>query len=248
VASGAGFLAAVPLGALADRVGAKTTLIGLQVCRAAWFIALAFAHGAVSFTLISVCLTIAQNAVSPATQAVASAAVGDANRVRTMATMRSVRNAGFAIGALLTSPILATNNMWAYRSVVLVDAVSFVGAAILRAHELPLSVLVFRAPRLQHAGALSILSSEGRTPVGGAPPGSPALARHPSRRHCASAEPRNASRRRATADPSASIAVYASVTAFGSTSAALVAISSRSCTADSNFSRALATRAAVPSS
>lgn len=131
VASGAGFLAAVPLGALADRVGAKTTLIGLQVWRAAWFIALAFAHGAVSFTLISVCLTIAQSAVSPATQAVASAAVGDADRVRTMATMRSVRNAGFAIGALLTSPILATDNVWAYRSVVLVDAVSFVGAAIL---------------------------------------------------------------------------------------------------------------------
>ncbi|MEU3146493.1 MULTISPECIES: MFS transporter [unclassified Streptomyces] len=124
-----GFLTTVPIGALADRLGAKPTLVALQLWRAGGFVALAFAQGMVSFTVISCCLAAAEAATQPMTQAVASATTEGTDRTRTMAIIRTVRNVGFSLGALLAAPLLAADHVWTYRGIVLGTAAAFVVSA-----------------------------------------------------------------------------------------------------------------------
>lgn len=142
--TGATALAAtVPLGVLTDRIGARRALVAFQLWRAVFFTILAFIHGPVAFILVGACLGLVERAVSPATQAVVGAAVPDSDRTRAMATVRSVRNIGFSVGAALTAPLVATESVAAYRSVILANAVSFVAASAmllrLRVHTPPAS-------------------------------------------------------------------------------------------------------------
>ncbi|MFK4208155.1 MFS transporter [Streptomyces sp. NPDC030920] len=146
------FLATVPLGVLADRWGAKRMLIAYQLWRALWFAALAFVHGPVAFFVVSALLGLVERAVSPASQAVVSVAVPSKDRTRAMATMRSVRNIGFSLGALLTAPLMADGSALAYRTIILVDAASFVCAALLLAR-----LKVSTAPPPVRRGGLSFL-------------------------------------------------------------------------------------------
>lgn len=118
-------LASVPLGTLTDRWGARRMLIGFQAWRAAWFTALAFVHNGVAFVVVSCCLGLVERGVSPATQAVVSAAVPGQDRTATMASIRSVRNTGFSLGALAAAPLLASQSVIGYRAVILADAMSF---------------------------------------------------------------------------------------------------------------------------
>jgi MFS family permease len=127
----AGFLTTVPIGAAGDRFGAKRTLIALQLWRAAGFVVLCFVHGVVGFTLVSCCLAAAEAATQPMTQAVASATVAGGDRTRTMAIIRTVRNAGFSLGALLAAPLLAADSVWMYRAIVLGTAAAFVSSALM---------------------------------------------------------------------------------------------------------------------
>ncbi|MEU8779617.1 MFS transporter [Streptomyces sp. NPDC048606] len=128
-----GLLAGIPLGRLGDRIGPRRLLVALQLWRAAWFCVLAFADGIHVFTVTVCCLALAEAAVSPLTQVVVAGAVGDEERVRTMAILRTLRNAGFSVGALAAAPLLTAGTVWAFRSVVLVDAASFVAAALVLA-------------------------------------------------------------------------------------------------------------------
>ncbi|ANP53484.1 MFS family permease [Streptomyces griseochromogenes] len=132
-AGAVGLVAGIPLGRLGDRVGPRRLLVALQLWRAVWFSALGFAGDVYSFTVIACCLALAEAAVSPLTQVVVAGAVGEAHRVRTMAILRTLRNAGFSIGALGAAPLLAAGTVWAFRSVVLGDAASFVIAAVVLA-------------------------------------------------------------------------------------------------------------------
>ncbi|GAA2149836.1 MFS transporter [Kitasatospora kazusensis] len=126
-----GFLATVPIGALADRLGAQRTLTGLYVWRAGWFAALAFVHSMAAFVVVSSCLAAAEAATQPMSQAVASATTEAADRTRTMAIVRTVRNVGFSAGALIAAPLLAVGSTVAYRSMVLATAAAFVLSAVL---------------------------------------------------------------------------------------------------------------------
>lgn len=131
VAGVAGFLTTVPIGAAGDRFGAQRTLIALQVWRAGGFVALCFAEGLALFTVVSCCLAAAEAATQPMTQAVASATVAGSDRTRTMAIIRTVRNAGFSLGALLATPLIAADSVWAYRGIVLGTAAAFVVSALM---------------------------------------------------------------------------------------------------------------------
>ncbi|MBW5481880.1 MFS transporter, partial [Streptomyces bambusae] len=124
-----GFLATVPIGALSDRIGARRTLVGLQLWRAAFFVALAFVHGPLGFTLVASCLAAAEGATMPMTQAVAADTTEESDRTRTMAIVRTVRNIGFSVGALLAAPLLSADSVWAYRGIVLGTAAAFVLSA-----------------------------------------------------------------------------------------------------------------------
>ncbi|WP_422770035.1 MFS transporter [Plantactinospora sp. WMMC1484] len=131
VAGAVGFVSAVPIGALADRLGSRQVLVAVQLWRAASQVGLAFAAGPLAFTVLASCLAVADGAASGLTQSVVSDAVGPQRRVPTMAAMRALRNVGFGVGALATAPLLAAGTEWTYRSVMLGDALSFVVAAVL---------------------------------------------------------------------------------------------------------------------
>ncbi|WP_260610601.1 MFS transporter [Streptomyces sp. WAC06614] len=128
-----GFLATVPIGALSDRIGARRTLVGLQLWRAVFFVALAFVHGPLGFTVVASCLAAAEGATMPMTQAVAADTTEESDRTRTMAIVRTVRNIGFSLGALLAAPLLSAESVWAYRGIVLGTAAAFVASALMLA-------------------------------------------------------------------------------------------------------------------
>ncbi|MET7614877.1 MFS transporter [Streptomyces seoulensis] len=126
-----GFLTTVPIGAAGDRFGARRTLIALQIWRAGGFALLCLVHGLLGFTLVSCALAAAEAATQPMTQAVASATVAGTDRTRTMAIIRTVRNAGFSVGALLAAPLLTADSVWPYRAIVLGTAAAFVLSALM---------------------------------------------------------------------------------------------------------------------
>ncbi|MCT9008508.1 MFS transporter [Streptomyces sp. NPDC054766] len=166
-----GFVTAVPMGIAADRFGAKRLLVLVQFWRAGWFTALALCTGPYSFGLVACGLAVAESATPALSQAVIADAVGDAQRNRTMALVRSVRNIGFSVGALLAAPLVSTDRSWTALVVVLGNALSFavVGALLTRlrtprttrAHSTGLLAQIkgFRSPRYLVLAALtSVLS------------------------------------------------------------------------------------------
>jgi hypothetical protein len=76
-------------------------------------------------------VTVAGRAASPLTQALVADGVGSEERVRTMARLRSVRNAGFGLGALLATVPLALDTREAYNALLVADGVSFAVAAMM---------------------------------------------------------------------------------------------------------------------
>lgn len=138
VAAVFGFLATVPVGAVGDRVGPLKTLIGAQLWRAGCFAGLVFVSGPVSFAVVAACMAAAEGSTPPLTQAVIAETTGPEDRVRTMAIIRTVRNVGFSLGALLAAPLLSAANPVAYRVLVLGNALAFVvSAALLMRLKLP---------------------------------------------------------------------------------------------------------------
>lgn len=129
----ASFVSLVPLGVLADRWGAQPTLVALQAWRALWFAAYAFVPGMAGFLVVAIALGVAERPTVPITQAVVGAAVRPTERVRTLAIMRSVRNVGFSLGAVLATLVIAADTAPVYRLLVLANAASFAVAAVLLA-------------------------------------------------------------------------------------------------------------------
>lgn len=138
LASAVGAAGMVPLSRMADRVGARRALVAMHLWRAAWLCVLPFVSSFSGFCLVWICLVVADRAVAPISRALTSAVAGPAGRVALSAAMRSVRNAGFSIGAALTVGLLAAPGTWPKRAIFLGDALSFVlVAAMLMRMRLP---------------------------------------------------------------------------------------------------------------
>ncbi|MGK5113669.1 MFS transporter [Geodermatophilus sp. CPCC 205506] len=128
-----GLLCAVPIGRLADRLGSKRALVLLLLWRGAGFLAYLFVDGFWSFVAVACLLGATEWAVGPVLQALVGATEEPASRVRTMAAIRAVRNAGFACGALLATLGIAQDSAASYRALVVANAISFCLAAALLA-------------------------------------------------------------------------------------------------------------------
>ncbi|MBF8194053.1 MFS transporter [Nonomuraea sp. K274] len=128
-----GLISTVPIGLVADRVGTRKVLVALQVWRAAWFVAYAFTASFPFFFIVACMLAMAEKATGPLNQAVVGAAVGDNDRVRTMALVRVVRNVGFSLGALAGTTLVALGSHAGFRGIVLTNAASFLLAGVLLA-------------------------------------------------------------------------------------------------------------------
>ncbi len=133
IAAAVGLVALLPLGAVADRAGARPTLVGALLWRALCFVALAFVQGPIAFTVAAACQAAAQNITGPVTQALVGTLSEEGDRTRMMAVVRTVRNIGFSLGALAAAPLLLTDSTWLNRGVLLGNALAFVASAVLLA-------------------------------------------------------------------------------------------------------------------
>ncbi|MEU4216685.1 MFS transporter [Actinoplanes sp. NPDC026623] len=128
-----GLITTVPIGVVADRIGTRRVLVALQVWRAAWFVAYAYTASFPVFVVVACMLAMAEKSTGPLNQAVIGAAVGDHDRVRTMALVRVVRNVGFSLGAVAGTTLVALGSHAGFRAIILTNAASFLLAGILLA-------------------------------------------------------------------------------------------------------------------
>ncbi|MCO6005453.1 MFS transporter [Actinoallomurus purpureus] len=126
-----GLFSSVLWGTLADRLGVRTILLSIQLWRAAAFIGYAFIHDFTGYVAIAVFLGLAERASPPILLSFVTSAVGESNRVKTAGALRSIRNAGFTLGALLASLALLSPGRTSLLCVVLGNAASFIVAAAL---------------------------------------------------------------------------------------------------------------------
>jgi MFS family permease len=134
----AGLLGTVPFGRLADRIGGKKVLILLYLWRGAGFAVYPLVHGAHAFFAVACFIGFAEWSVSAVVQAVVGTLGDGGSRVRTMATIAAVRNAGFAIGAVVATLTVAFGDTRLYTALVLTDAATFfIAAALLSRLRIP---------------------------------------------------------------------------------------------------------------
>ncbi|WNI14325.1 MFS transporter [Actinacidiphila sp. ITFR-21] len=127
----AGFLGAVPLGMLADRIRAGRVYVGLQAWRGLGYAAYCFTHSFTLFVVLACCIGLADTAVPPVSQAVVSSVVSAEERVNTLAKVRAARNIGFGIGALAATTAIQTGSATGFTLLVGGNAVSFGFCALL---------------------------------------------------------------------------------------------------------------------
>jgi MFS family permease len=129
----AGVLGIVPIGRLADRVGGRRAIVGLYLFRGGCFAVYPFAHQPAVFYVVAFLIGAAEFGGGPITQSLVGAMVTDEDRVRTMGVNATVRNAGFAIGAVLATAAVATQSKTVFAALVFADAATFFGTAALLA-------------------------------------------------------------------------------------------------------------------
>jgi MFS family permease len=133
IGAAVGFATTMPIGVAGDRLGARRLLVLFQLWRAASLVALVFVSGIVSFTVVAAFMAVAEAATPSLTQAVVASAVASESRVRNMAILRSIRNVGFSLGALMAAPLITAGSGATLGAIVLGDALSFVVAALILA-------------------------------------------------------------------------------------------------------------------
>jgi MFS family permease len=127
----AGLVLTVPVGVLVDRVGAGRVLIGLQLWRAACYVAFCLVSNAPQFMAVAACIGVADGATPPNHQAVVSGMVPESRRVDTLAKVRALRNVGFGTGALAATLAISDGSRAGYLILVAGNAVSFLVTAAL---------------------------------------------------------------------------------------------------------------------
>ncbi|MEU4252519.1 MFS transporter [Amycolatopsis sp. NPDC026612] len=135
VAGAVGMAAAVPLGAFADRVGARPVLVVLTLVRAAAMAGYLAVGGTWSFLAVTVPFTaLATGGTAVRTALVTALVTEPAERVRVLAQQRVAQHVGYAAGAGLGALVLTADARWAYTSAIAGNAVSFLvlaGATLL---------------------------------------------------------------------------------------------------------------------
>ncbi|MEV4254667.1 MFS transporter [Spirillospora sp. NPDC049652] len=146
-----GMLAGVPLGHLADRRGPRRTTVELALATGAALGALLFVRSFPLFLLLVSVYAGCQGGLNSARQALFAGLVEPARRTVVRAHLQSTLNAGLAVGAGLGGLALTFDTAPAYLTVLAMDAVTFVLAALVlrRLPEVPPAAETFTGgPRL----------------------------------------------------------------------------------------------------
>ncbi len=136
LAGAVALLAPVPLGRLADRVGAGRFYIALLLLRGLGYGCFAFVSDFKGFLVLTVLLTAADRASSPIQQAVVTALISGQDRTRTMASIRAVRNIGLTVGFLLAGAAFAAAEPSVFVAIFVGNGLSFVVVAAMVRHVL----------------------------------------------------------------------------------------------------------------
>ncbi|MES5821051.1 MFS transporter [Streptomyces sp. RG80] len=145
---------AIPIGMLADRIGPKKVLVGVSLWRCACFVLYPFVQNLWQFLAVVCLLGLVDKAAAPMEQALVGQATGTEDRVRVVAVLRSLRNVGFTVGALLGGIGLLIDSRAGYAVILLLNAASFAVLATL-ASRLP--VLSAPAKSLRRRFSVSVL-------------------------------------------------------------------------------------------
>ncbi|MFB7664978.1 MFS transporter [Kitasatospora sp. NPDC056138] len=118
-----GFLATIPGGRVADRLGARRPLAASYALLAALFVAYGFIDEIGEFTIVACAIAVCETVGSPLRAALTHALFGSARSAGVRARMRSLYNLGFTGGAALAGAALATGSRSAFLLVLTGNAV-----------------------------------------------------------------------------------------------------------------------------
>ncbi|MFK4149634.1 MFS transporter, partial [Streptomyces sp. NPDC004065] len=129
-ASGAAsLLGAMPIARAAERLGVRAALCALFAVRCAAFLALS-AVAAFGQALVAAAVAgLLSRGIGPLIEAGLISRARDAAAVGALARLRTLRNAGMAVGALPAGAALTVGEPWAYRAVLVASAVLFLACA-----------------------------------------------------------------------------------------------------------------------
>jgi hypothetical protein len=124
------FLLLVPLGLVAERIGARAMLVALHATRAGAY-ALLLLRPPAALVLVLLCVvTAGERSAIPMLQTLA-AELSESDRVKTMARVRVMQNTGMSIGAGLAALALTVRSTTGLVAVVLWNILSYLGAGAL---------------------------------------------------------------------------------------------------------------------
>lgn len=131
VTIGLALLAMVPLGRLADRVGAKHVYTALLLLQSAAMVGYLFVEEYVAFLVVAAFSAVADRGINATVGALIHDVTEGSDRVAARAYLRSITNIGFAVGSSLAGLALTIGTPTAFRAVVAGNALMFLAAALL---------------------------------------------------------------------------------------------------------------------
>ncbi|MGZ4590932.1 MAG: MFS transporter [Actinomycetes bacterium] len=150
VAGVLGLLAGVPAGHLGDVRGPRNLLIGLAVVEAAGVALYTVVDSFLGFLVAACLVTVVDRSANGVRSGLIAAMGAPGDRVRLRAYLRAVTNVGITVGAPIGGLALAVDTHTAYVVVILLNAATFLVAALLlrRVPEVPARPHTGDGPRL----------------------------------------------------------------------------------------------------
>jgi MFS family permease len=123
----------MPIGALSDRWGSRRVLVSLFLCRSLAFAGLMLADSRMTVFVAVIAAGVVSRVTGPVTQALVLTIIDADPRlpsVKALAAVRSLRNAGFALGGVPATVAISIGTPSAYRAVLLTSVTAFALAAM----------------------------------------------------------------------------------------------------------------------
>ena len=125
-----GALGLVPVGRSGDRFGAGKSLIVLQGWCALASAAFLLADSLTGFLVVACLVAVPEHGWRPLMVSLVTACSSGAERTHTLASIRVIRNVGFAVGGLIASGALWLGTAVAMDAIILVKALSFLASGV----------------------------------------------------------------------------------------------------------------------
>ncbi|MGI5241616.1 MFS transporter [Dactylosporangium sp. CA-139066] len=131
IAGAVSLLLSVPLGALADRFGGRRVWLAGVLAEASVLLWYPWLHGFAAFLVLMPLAALAETLASNGRTVYQAEVLAREDRVRSLAFVRSAMNIGFFAGGALAAIPLAIGTGWAYRAMVLGNALGLLVNAVL---------------------------------------------------------------------------------------------------------------------